>query len=66
MGKAEKELDVEPLSSDNDQDDLEKKLNEENPEEELVNVDGTKVKLAGKIVKQAEELKRKTMQIKIP
>ena len=49
-----------------DEEQLEKKLNEENPEEELVNVDGTKVKLAGKIVKQAEELKRKTMQIKIP
>ena len=49
-----------------DEEQLEKKLNEGNPEEELVNVDGTKVKLAGKIVKQAEELKRKTMQIKIP
>jgi transcription initiation factor TFIID subunit 1 len=35
-------------------------------DEELVNVDGTKVKLSGKLVKHAEEVKRKSLILKVP
>ena len=33
-------------------------------DEELVNVDGTKVKLSGKLVKHAEEVKRRSLLLK--
>jgi hypothetical protein len=33
-------------------------------DEELVNVDGTKVKLSGKLVKHAEEVKRRSLVLK--
>lgn len=35
-------------------------------DEELVNVDGTKVKLSAKIVKHAEEVKRRSLLLKVP
>jgi len=38
---------------------------QENPED-LVNVEGTKVKFSEKILRHAEEIKRKSMQLKIP
>merc|ERR1719342_1080249 len=51
-----------------DEERMEKKLDDEfqeNPED-LVNVEGTKVKFSEKILRHAEEIKRKSMQIKIP
>lgn len=33
-------------------------------DEELVNVDGTKVKLSGKLIKHAEEIKRRSLVLK--
>jgi len=35
-------------------------------DEELVNVDGTKVKISSKIVKHAEEVKRRSLLLKVP
>merc|ERR1719431_1062892 len=35
-------------------------------EDELVNVEGTKVKFSEKVIKNAEEIKRKTLQLSIP
>ncbi len=35
-------------------------------DEELVNVDGTKVKLSGKLLKRAEDVKRKSLILKVP
>merc|ERR1719186_1624221 len=49
-----------------DEEQMEKKLGDENPEDDLVNVDGTKVTLSGKVLKHNEEIKRKSMQLKIP
>jgi len=51
-----------------DEERMEKKLDDEfqeNPED-LVNVEGTKVKFSEKILRHAEEIKRKSMQLKIP
>ena len=39
---------------------------EDDSDDNLVNVDGTKVKFCEKILKHAEEIKRKSMQLKIP
>ena len=39
---------------------------EDDSDNNLVNVDGTKVKFSEKILKHAEEIKRKSMQLKIP
>jgi transcription initiation factor TFIID subunit 1 len=39
---------------------------EDDSDDNLVNVDGTKVKFSEKILKHAEEIKRKSMQLKIP
>lgn len=35
-------------------------------DEDLVNVDGTKVKLSGKLLKHAEEIKRRSLLLKVP
>merc|ERR1719232_2168226 len=43
---------------------LEKNFDENT--EELVNVDGTKVKFSEKVLRHAEEMRRKSMQLKIP
>ncbi|XP_056630576.1 transcription initiation factor TFIID subunit 1 isoform X2 [Diorhabda sublineata] len=50
------------------EEDIEKQLNTD--DEDLVNVDGTKVKLSGKLLKNyfqhAEEIKRKSLMLKVP
>ncbi|CAG9856159.1 unnamed protein product [Phyllotreta striolata] len=43
---------------------IEKQLNTD--DEDLVNVDGTKVKLSGKLIKHAEEMKRRSLLLKVP
>ena len=48
-----------------DEERMEMKI-EDDSDENLVNVDGTKVKFSEKILKHAEEIKRKSMQLKIP
>merc|ERR1719228_3281032 len=48
-----------------DEERMEMKM-EEDSDENLVNVDGTKVKFSEKILRHAEEIKRKSMQLKIP
>lgn len=44
---------------------IERELNADD-EEDLVNVDGTKVKLSGKLLKRHEDVKRRAMIIKVP
>lgn len=46
------------------EEEIEKQLNTD--DEDLVNVDGTKVKLSGKLLKNAEEMKRRTLLLKVP
>ncbi|KAL3284682.1 hypothetical protein HHI36_018831 [Cryptolaemus montrouzieri] len=46
------------------EEEIEKQLNTD--DEDLVNVDGTKVKLSGKVLKHAEEMKRRTLLLKVP
>lgn len=46
------------------EEEIEKQLNAD--DEDLVNVDGTKVKLSGKLIKHAEEMKRRTLLLKVP
>merc|ERR1719474_1717110 len=48
-----------------DEEAMEMKI-EADSDENLVNVDGTKVKFSEKILRHAEEIKRKSMQLKIP
>ncbi|XP_050296996.1 transcription initiation factor TFIID subunit 1 isoform X2 [Anthonomus grandis grandis] len=46
------------------EEDIEKQLNTD--DEDLVNVDGTKVKLSSKLIKHAEEMKRRSLLLKVP
>ncbi|XP_012287016.1 transcription initiation factor TFIID subunit 1 [Orussus abietinus] len=46
------------------EEEIEKQLNTE--DQDLVNVDGTKVKLSSKLIKHAEEMKRRTLLLKVP
>ncbi|XP_030762639.1 transcription initiation factor TFIID subunit 1 [Sitophilus oryzae] len=46
------------------EEEIEKQLNTD--DEDLVNVDGTKVKLSGKLIKHAEEMKRRSLLLKVP
>lgn len=46
------------------EEEIEKELNED--DEDLVNVDGTKVKLSGKLLKRHEDVKRRTLLLKVP
>ncbi|KAJ8935569.1 hypothetical protein NQ318_001563 [Aromia moschata] len=46
------------------EEDIERQLNTD--DEDLVNVDGTKVKLSGKLLKHAEEIKRRSLMLKVP
>ncbi|RZC33764.1 transcription initiation factor TFIID subunit 1, partial [Asbolus verrucosus] len=46
------------------EEEIEKQLNTD--DEDLVNIDGTKVKLSGKLLKHAEEMKRRTLLLKVP
>ncbi|XP_040573195.1 transcription initiation factor TFIID subunit 1 [Lepeophtheirus salmonis] len=52
--------------TEQDEEDLEKQLMENIEEEELVNVDGTKVKLSAKVLQHADKLRRETVKLKIP
>ncbi|KAK6628726.1 hypothetical protein RUM43_002542 [Polyplax serrata] len=49
-----------------EQEEFEKQLLNAEDDEDLVNVDGTKVKLSGKLLKHAEEIKRKTLLLRVP
>lgn len=46
------------------EEEIEKQLNSD--DQDLVNVDGTKVKLSSKLIKHAEEMKRRTLLLKVP
>lgn len=46
------------------EEEIEKQLNAD--DEDLVNVDGTKVKLSSKLLKHAEEIKRRSLLLKVP
>ncbi|XP_072748281.1 transcription initiation factor TFIID subunit 1 isoform X2 [Anoplolepis gracilipes] len=46
------------------EEEIEKQLNTD--DQDLVNVDGTKVKLSSKLIKHAEEVKRRTLVLKVP
>ncbi|XP_037910415.1 transcription initiation factor TFIID subunit 1 isoform X2 [Hermetia illucens] len=46
------------------EEEIEKELNCD--DEDLVNVDGTKVKLSGKLLKRHEDVKRRTLLLKVP
>ncbi|XP_044752850.1 transcription initiation factor TFIID subunit 1 isoform X2 [Coccinella septempunctata] len=50
--------------ADDQEEEIEKMMNTD--DEDLVNVDGTKLKLSGKIVRHVEEIKRKSMMLKMP
>lgn len=53
------------VSLNEEQDDeIDRQLNTD--DEDLVNVDGTKVKLSSKLIKHAEEMKRKSLLLKVP
>uniref|UniRef100_A0A182MJD6 Transcription initiation factor TFIID subunit 1 n=1 Tax=Anopheles culicifacies TaxID=139723 RepID=A0A182MJD6_9DIPT len=47
------------------EEEIEKELNADD-EGDLVNVDGTKVKLSGKLLKRHEDVKRRTLLLKVP
>lgn len=55
---------VQVALTEEQEEDYEKELNEE--DEDLVNVDGTKVKLSSKFLKRHEDVKRRALQLKIP
>lgn len=46
------------------EEEIEKQLNTD--DEDLVNIDGTKVKLSSKLLKHAEEMKRRSLLLKVP
>ncbi|XP_015602536.1 transcription initiation factor TFIID subunit 1 isoform X2 [Cephus cinctus] len=46
------------------EEEIERQLNTD--DQDLVNVDGTKVKLSSKLIKHAEEMKRRTLLLKVP
>ncbi|XP_035795589.1 transcription initiation factor TFIID subunit 1-like isoform X3 [Anopheles albimanus] len=46
------------------EEEIEKELNAD--DEDLVNVDGTKVKLSGKLIKRHEDVRRRTLLLKVP
>lgn len=46
------------------EEEIEKELNAD--DEDLVNVDGTKMKLSGKLLKRHEDVKRRTLLLKVP
>ena len=52
--------------TEKDEEEKEKRLQELDANEQLVNVDGTKVRVSTKVVKHLEELRRDTMTLKIP
>lgn len=50
--------------TEEEEEQIERQLNDE--DEDLVNIDGTKVKLSGKLLKRQEEIKRRTLLLKVP
>ncbi|XP_060532389.1 transcription initiation factor TFIID subunit 1 isoform X2 [Cylas formicarius] len=50
--------------TEDQEEEIEKQLNTD--DEDLVNVDGVKVKLSGKLLKHAEEMKRRSLLLKVP
>ena len=48
------------------EEEIEKDLFEHIDDEELVNVDGTKVKLSGKLIKRHEDVRRRALLLKVP
>ena len=52
--------------TERDEEEKERRLQEMDENEQLVNVDGTKVRVSTKVVKHVEELRRETMTLKIP
>lgn len=50
--------------TEEEEEQIERQLNDE--DENLVNIDGTKVKLSGKLLKRQEEIKRRTLLLKVP
>ncbi|XP_066256544.1 transcription initiation factor TFIID subunit 1 [Euwallacea similis] len=50
--------------SEEQEEEIEKQLNTD--DEDLVNVDGTKVKLSSRLIKHAEEMKRRSLLLKVP
>ena len=63
------ENDAQPLTvamTEKAEEEKERRLQEMDETEQLVNVDGTKVRVSGKVVKHVEELRRETMTLKIP
>lgn len=46
------------------EEEIEKELNDD--DEDLVNIDGTKMKLSGKILKRQEEIRRRALLLKVP
>lgn len=55
---------VNAFLTEEQEEEIEKELNDE--DEDLVNLDGTKVKLSGKILKRQEELRRRALLLKVP
>ena len=51
--------------SEDQEEEIEKEMNFDD-EEDLVNVDGTKMKLSGKLLKRHEDVKRRTLLLKVP
>eukprot|EP00095_Tigriopus_kingsejongensis_P010565 maker-scaffold2286_size17589-snap-gene-0.4 protein:Tk10565 transcript:maker-scaffold2286_size17589-snap-gene-0.4-mRNA-1 annotation:"transcription initiation factor tfiid subunit 1 isoform x2" len=54
--------------TERDEEELEKEIYdmEETADESLINVDGTKMTLSGKVLKHADEIRKKTMILKVP
>lgn len=55
---------VQVAMTEEQEEEIEKELNVE--DEDLVNVDGTKVKLSSKLLKRAEDVKRRALLLKVP
>ncbi len=52
--------------TEKDEEELEKEVLELEGNEELVNVEGTKISLSSKLLKHTDDVRRRTMQLKVP
>ncbi len=52
--------------TEKDEEELEKEVLELESNEELVNVEGTKISLSSKLLKHTDEMRKRTMQLKVP
>ena len=62
-------LENEPINvamTEKDEEELEKDLLQAEDTEELINVDGTKMRVSGRVLKHTEEVRKKTMILKVP